>query len=203
MSDHIHVLLVEDDSDQAHLTQKLLEKEGYQVSVVGTGARAVDETETRDPDLILMDIGLAGGMDGVEAAVLVRKRTGKPVVFLTAHADAKTLERAREAEPYGYLIKPVDPQYFRPTVEMALHKYRMERERQELTQRLREALSEVEQLRGLLPVCAWCRRVRDDAGYWDSLEGYLSRRLSTAYSHGICADCMQEHFPDQEPGKKS
>jgi hypothetical protein len=66
----------------------------------------------------------------------------------------------------------------------------MERERQELTERLQAALAEVEQLQGLLPVCAWCRRVRDDKGYWENLEGYLARHLNTKYSHGICQDCL-------------
>lgn len=95
-------------------------------------------------------------------------------------------------EPYGYLLKPVDPRDLRPTIEVALHKHRMEMERRDLSERLRQALEEVEQLRGLLPVCAWCRRVRDDDGYWDTLEGYLSKHLKTTYTHGICADCSEK-----------
>lgn len=142
----IRILLVEDDPDQAALLAGLLSKEDYEVSTVATGARAVDAAEIHEPHLVFMDIGLAGGMDGVEAAVLVRKRTGLPVVFLTAHADPETLARAREAEPFGYLIKPIQPAQLRATVEIALHKARIEQERHDLAAELEQARAAIEEL---------------------------------------------------------
>lgn len=144
--DAVRILLVEDDPDQATLIARLLGREGYEVSTVATGAKAVDAAEIHEPHLVFMDIGLEGGMDGVEAAVLVRKRTGLPVVFLTAHAEPETLDRAREAEPFGYLIKPIQPAQLRATVEIALHKARKEEERQSLTEELAEARAAIREL---------------------------------------------------------
>ena len=193
----IRILIVEDVGSVTLVLTAALEALGYEV--VGNaveGTEAVRLTDEHRPDVVFMDISLEGDVDGVEAAGTIRSEFGTPVVFLTSHTDAETLERARTIEPHGYLVKPLEPRMLGPTIEMALHKHRMEIERQELTQRLQAALDEVEQLRGLLPVCAWCRRVRDDDGYWDTIEGYLSKHLSTQYTHGMCQECAAKFGGD-------
>ena len=197
----IRILIVEDIGSVATVLTAALEALGYEV--VGSavaGAEAVRLTEEHRPDLVLMDITLEGDVDGVEAASTIRSVFGTPVVFLTSHTDLETLERARTVEPHGYMVKPLEPRMLRPTVEMALHKHQMEIERQELTQRLLNALAEVDQLRGLLPICAWCRRVRDDDGYWDTIEGYLKKHLSTEYTHGMCQECATKFEDEPEQG---
>jgi AmiR/NasT family two-component response regulator len=194
------ILIVEDMGSVAKILEAALEALGY--AVVGStvhGAEAIRMAKELAPDLVFMDIALEGDVDGIDAAGAIRSDVGTPVVFLTSHSDAETLERARAVEPHGYLVKPLEPRMLRPTVEMALHRHRVEVERQELTRRLQAALDEVEQLRGLLPVCAWCRRVRDDDGYWDTLEGYLSKRLSTTYTHGMCRECAKKFMDGAEP----
>ena len=186
----VRILVVEDDPTTALLVSTVLDSEGY--AVVGSAASGPDAitlTDRERPDLVLMDVELAGEMDGIDAAFAIREGIACPVVFLTSHTDPAVLERARAVEPHGYLLKPLDPRALRPAIERALHKHKMERERQELIERLEAALAEVEQLRGLFPVCAWCKKVRDDEGYWDSIEGYLARHLNTQYTHGICQDC--------------
>lgn len=193
----IKILIVEDLGSVATVLAAALEAQGYDVvGTVAEGAEAVRLTRELKPDLVFMDISLEGEVDGVEAAGAIHSESGTPVVFLTSHADAETLERARAVEPHGYMVKPLEPRMLRPTIEMALHKHRVEVERQALTERLQAALDEVEQLRGLLPICAWCRRVRDDDGYWDTLEGYLSKRLSTQYTHGMCQECATKFEAD-------
>jgi AmiR/NasT family two-component response regulator len=179
----VRILLVEDDPTTALLVSAVLRREGYWV--VGCAANGLDAialAQAERPDLILMDIQLSGEMDGIDAAFAIREGADSPAV----------LDRARSAEPHGYLLKPLDPRSLRPAIEMAIHKHRMEREREDLIARLEKALAEVEQLRGLFPVCAWCKKVRDDDGYWDSIEGYLAKHLNTQYTHGICQDCAKK-----------
>jgi DNA-binding NarL/FixJ family response regulator len=189
-ADPVRILVVEDSPSVALVIEAGLKAKGYAIAGrADTGASAIALAETERPDLVLMDISLPGDIDGIDAARAIREGPRCPVVFLTSHTDDDILERARAVEPHGYLLKPVDPRALFPTIEMALHKHRMERERTELIERLQAALAEVEQLQGLLPVCAWCGRVRDDAGYWESIEGYLAKRLNTRYTHGICQDC--------------
>lgn len=174
----------------ALVIEAALVAQGFEIAGrADTGAGAVAMAYATKPDLVLMDISLLGEMDGIDAARAIQEGPGSPVVFLTSETDPGMLACAKAVEPHGYLLKPLDPRALRPTIEMALHKFVMEQERQEITKQLRETLAEVERLRGLLPVCAWCRRVRDDQRYWDNLDEYLAKHFSTRYSHGICQDC--------------
>lgn len=123
----VRLLLVEDNSITAMDIQDRLAAMGYQV--LGTFASAdmaIQWTGKLDPDLVLMDIVLKGELDGIYAAQQIHARFEVPVVFVTAHSDAQTLERARLAEPYGYVLKPFDDRELHTAIEMALHKHTME-----------------------------------------------------------------------------
>jgi two-component system cell cycle sensor histidine kinase/response regulator CckA len=121
------VLVVEDEAIVAMDISASLRALGYEVEgPASTGAEAVALALRTRPDLVLMDIMLRGGMDGVEAARRIREATGAPVVYLTAYADESTLRRAKVAEPLGYLLKPFEERELRTTVETALHKHRTE-----------------------------------------------------------------------------
>ena len=103
----IQILIVEDDGIIAKDIQNTLEGLGYAVAAITSNAEgAIEKAAETQPDLVLMDIMLEGDMDGVEAAEQIRDRFGIPVVYLTAHADEKTLHRAKTTGPYGYILKP-------------------------------------------------------------------------------------------------
>jgi len=122
------ILVVEDGAVAAAVIKSDLEKMGYAVGqAVATGEEAVERAESERPDLVLMDIFLAGAMDGIEAAEQIRKRFDTPVVFLTAHADDELLHRAKITAPYGYLVKPFQARELHATVEMALYRAQMEK----------------------------------------------------------------------------
>lgn len=76
-----------------------------------------------------------------------------------------------------------------------------EEEKERMIEELRHALAEVKTLRGIIPICAYCKNIRDDHGYWNQVEAYLSRHSEADFSHGICPDCLQKHFPDMEKRK--
>ncbi len=102
-----NILIVEDEKIIALDLQRRLERFGYSViGMASDGAEAISLARERSPDIILMDIMLAGSMDGIEAAKQIRAQLAIPVIFLTAYTDEKTLERAKEVEPFGYIIKP-------------------------------------------------------------------------------------------------
>jgi PAS domain S-box-containing protein len=121
------ILVVEDELIIAKGIQKRLQALGYSVAgAASSGEDAVDKALDLLPDLVLMDINLQGGMDGVAAAELIRSRADIPVIFLTAYADADTLERAKVTEPFGYIVKPFQDITLQSSIEMALYKHRME-----------------------------------------------------------------------------
>ena len=119
----VSILVVEDERLVAQDLKELLESMGYQVPAVAYSAEeALEKAAWICPDLVLMDIGLDGERDGIDAAVRMRRDLKLAVVYLTAYADDETLDRAREAEPYGYLVKPYTEADVRSAVTMALYK---------------------------------------------------------------------------------
>jgi PAS domain S-box-containing protein len=121
------IFLVEDELIVAEDLRLTLESLGY--AVAGhekTGELALEKIPAARPSLILMDIHLAGRLDGIDTAIEVHSRWGIPVIFLSAHADKELFERAKKAEPYGYLVKPYDDRSLQSAIEMALYKHRME-----------------------------------------------------------------------------
>ncbi len=132
------LLIVEDEAFIALEIKTRLQKMGYDVcGVVSHGEDAILQAEAMRPDLVLMDIRLKGSMSGVEAAMLIRKKTRIPIVYLTSHADEETLERAKWTDPYGFLLKPFQEKDLRIGIEMALHKHAMERQLLESEEKFR------------------------------------------------------------------
>jgi PAS domain S-box-containing protein len=132
------ILIVEDEAIIARDIERHLTGLGYQVvSTAASGEDAIREAGEKRPDLVLMDIRIRGDIDGVEAAEQVRARFDIPVVYLTAHADEATLERAKVTEPFGYLLKPFEKRELRSAIELALYKHQMERRLRESEERFR------------------------------------------------------------------
>jgi two-component system, response regulator PdtaR len=126
------IFIVEDELIVADDIRLTLENLGYTVAGISrTGETAVSQMPGHKPDLVLMDIQLAGTMDGIETADWIRTHLGIPVIFLTAHADDTNLGRAKVTEPYGYIVKPFDERELHSSIEMAIYKHRMEKKARE------------------------------------------------------------------------
>ena len=123
----MNILVVEDESIVAKDIQVCLRKLGYDVvGVVSSGEEAVEKAEEFDLDLIMMDIMLKGEMSGIEAAEIIRKKKSIPVIFLTAYTDRNTVDKAKETEPFGYIIKPFKEIDIQTAIEIALYKHSRE-----------------------------------------------------------------------------
>ena len=132
------ILIVEDEAIIAADLAGKLGRLGYLISgTTGFGEEAVNQAREQRPDLVLMDIRLAGTMDGIEAAEIIRREIDLPVIFLTAHSDQATLDRAKLAEPFGYILKPFEERELATNIEMALYKHSTDR-------RLRQAHDDLE-----------------------------------------------------------
>lgn len=325
------ILIVEDEGIIAADLAGMLRQSGHEVvDLASTGADAIAKAEQLRPDLVLMDIMLAGNMDGVTAAEEIRRRCHLPVLFLSAHSDGPTLERAKLTEPYGYIVKPVLERDLRIGIEMALHKHAMEmrlveseqwfsttlasigdaviatdaqgrirflnpvaraitgwpveearghpltdvlaltsdsglakpdpfsavlaegvvlawtshnwlqprdgnrtpidytaapirgldaviagivvvfrdislrlqaeEERERLIRDLQAALAKVKTLTGLIPICAQCKKIREDRDYWTQVETYVSAHSDAQFSHTICPACIRLLYPELADG---
>ncbi len=189
------VMVVEDDVLIAEDIRISLEDMGYRVcAAVTSGEEAMEQAAKQGPAVILMDIVLRGEMDGVEAAERIGREHHIPVVFLTSFADEETLDRARAAGPFGYLVKPFEDRELRATLEMALYKHRAEQERERLIRELEEANAKIKTLRGILPICGYCKKIRDDEGYWDEVEVYVHNHSEAEFSHSLCPECYEREL---------
>jgi CheY-like chemotaxis protein len=120
-----NIIVVEDEGIVSIDIRSMLKRAGYDIAAVAfLGEEAVKKAEEAHPDLVLMDIGLKGGIDGIEAAKKIRKQLQIPIVFLTGYADEKTLAKAREADPSGFIIKPINEEELYKTIEHALNEHR-------------------------------------------------------------------------------
>ena len=123
------ILVVEDEGLIALDLQSRLQQAGYLVpTVADNGVDALNCVERDRPSLVLMDIRLRGSEDGIETADQIRRRFDVPVVFVTAHADRETLNRARRSEPFGYLVKPFAGVDFHAQIESSLWQHQRLRE---------------------------------------------------------------------------
>lgn len=132
------LLVVEDEALIALALSSKLQTLGYEVcAIAATGRAALEKVAEFHPDLVLMDIRLPGGMNGIEAALRIREEYEIPVTYLTAYSDEETLAKARLAKPYGFLLKPFQERELRIGIEMALQQHTMERRIRESEEKFR------------------------------------------------------------------
>lgn len=190
------VLVVEDETNVAEVLKARLESFGYTVcGVAASGNDAIHLAESSHPDIIMMDIKLNGDIDGIETADQIRLKHDIPIIYLTAFSDEHLLERVKITAPLGYIVKPYEGRELRIAIELALYKHNLDVERQHLIAELRKALSEVKRLSGLLPICASCKKIRDDQGYWNQVETYIQQHSEAQFTHSVCPECARKLYP--------
>ncbi len=205
------ILIVDDSADQQLLLQSILAKAGYGPILSADSAQAafaVLNTEghalNTAVDLILMDI-LMPELDGVAACRVIKTRghlRDIPVIMVTAKTDSSNLQEAFSAGAMDYINKPVNTVELLARVSSALTLKRemdcrkaREIELRRSNEHLQRALSEVKVLRGLIPICASCKKIRNDHGFWQQLEEYLHEHSEAEFSHGLCAPCIKKLYP--------
>lgn len=201
MSPEIVTILVADDTpSNIQLLDEILGSE-YELLAAANGQEALETALQERPCLILMDV-MMPVLDGFEACRRLKadpRTEGIPVIFLTALADAEALLQGFQAGGVDYVGKPFNPEELRARV--AIHvalRQAQERERR-LREQLEEALASVKKLSGLLPICASCKKIRDEQGEWNQMEVYITTRSEAGFTHGICPECAKE-FRSGFPG---
>jgi CheY-like chemotaxis protein len=205
------ILIVDDSPDQQVLLRAILEQAGHGDLLSADSAKTafsmLDMDGPRPParvDLILMDI-LMPELDGVEACRQIKRRRHLcdiPIIMVTANNDRSNLQAAFSAGANDYITKPVNSLELlaRASSALALKKEMdcrkaREEELRRSNDELQKALRDVKVLRGLIPICASCKKIRNDGGFWQQLEEYIGEHSEAEFSHGICQPCVKKLYP--------
>jgi len=202
----MRILIAEDDPVSRRALEATLAKWGHHVIVTGDGAGAWRALQGDDaPPLAILD-WMMPEMDGVEVCRRVREAAGRQptyIILLTAKGTREELVAGLTAGADDYVIKPFDAAELRARVGVGARVVELQQSLAARVRELEEALAQVKTLQGLLPICAYCKKVRDDENYWHQVETYVARRTDARFSHGICPTCWTEHVKPQLDQLKS
>jgi len=190
----MRILIAEDDPVSRYVLEAMLKNWGYDLVVTGNGLEAWEALQAEDaPQLAVLD-WMMPGLDGVEVCRRARQMsTTKSVymILLTAKAEKNNIVEGLEAGANDYVIKPFAREELRARVGVGERVILLQNDLAARVKDLQEALSQVKQLQGILPICSHCKKVRDDKNYWQQVESYISAHSEAQFSHSICPDCFE------------
>jgi phosphoserine phosphatase RsbU/P len=181
------ILVVDDNSLNIDILVKLLK--GYDVLVTIDGPGALSTLERETVDIVLLDV-MMPGMDGFQVCQWMKAQDHLkhiPVIFLTARKATEDIVHGFDMGGVDYVTKP-----FKAPELLARIRTHIE---------LKKAQEEIKSLQGILPICASCKKIRDDKGYWKQIEAYISEHSEAHFSHGICPECVKKLYPELDYGE--
>jgi DNA-binding response OmpR family regulator len=194
MSGKLRILIVEDNPADADLIREMLPQTDslhFQAESVHRLSGALARLERRDIDLVLLDLGLPDSQGLPTFHALRKAAPDIPVIVLSGNDDQELAISAVRDGAQDYLVKG----RFGGDLLVRAARYALEREH--LILELREALARIKTLSGLLPICAGCKKIRDDKGYWSQVDSYITLHSGTRFTHSLCPDCLKKYFPDE------
>ncbi len=186
------ILIVDDDQLNISILTEILHWD-YEITAAKSGDEALKLVAgSHPPDLILLDI-MMPEMDGYQVCRRIKADSNTayiPIFFVTAVTEAMDEAKAFELGAVDYVTKPFNPITVKARIKTHIQ---LSTAMQELT----KALKEVKRLNGLLPICAHCKKIRDDQGHWKQVETYLEENSEATFSHGMCPDCSESLYGDK------
>jgi AmiR/NasT family two-component response regulator len=198
----LRILIVDDQESIRELLLRQLEKIGHLVAgMASNGQQAVELSGSLQPDVVLMDIEMPT-MNGLDATRIIMEKSPRPVILLTSHENPEMVMQASRVGAGAYLLKPPSAQEIERTMVIAAARFADLMELRRLNSELKKALKNVKVLSGLLPMCANCKSIRNDKGYWKAVEEYITDNSEAHFSHSLCPACIDKLYPEFKPKKK-
>lgn len=200
------VLVVDDSPTDLRYLGRLLEAPDRHVLTAASGDEALKVLKGVECALVILDVRMEG-MSGFETAEHIRadeNTRGIPIIFVTATGvEEETVFQGYDAGAVDYLFKPIEPNLLRSKVnvfcQLSTQRLLIQEQLQQIqakNEALNRQLDEIKTLRGLIPICAKCKSIRDDSGFWQSIENYVSEHSEAEFSHSVCPECRDELYPD-------
>jgi DNA-binding response OmpR family regulator len=196
----MRVLIADDDPVLRFALRQHLERWSFEVVECVDGNEAWQVLQEPSPPLLAIVDWSMPGIDGPTLARDLREvpaLAGMYVILLTSNTSKQDVIAGLESGADDYITKPFDWDELRARVRIGSRIIGLQQALGVRVNELQQALGSVRTLSGLLPICAYCKRIRDDQDYWKQIEHYLSEHSNARFSHGICPDCMQKHLPEK------
>ena len=191
----MRVLIAEDDAVSRRLLEATLAKWGYEVIVTADGLQALEAlTQPEAPSLAILD-WMMPGLDGAQVCLKARAVAGERLLYmilLTAKGRKEDIVEGLTAGADDYMVKPFDRDELKARISAGERILRLQAELAARVKELELALVNVKLLQGLLPICCYCKKIRNDQNYWQQVDTYVSEHSEAQFTHGICPDCRDK-----------
>ena len=195
----MRILIAEDDSTLRTILTTMLESFNHDVVVTINGTEAWNTMQRPDaPSMAILDWNMPG-MHGVEVCRRIRAlKSPEPpyLILLTVRKEKEHIVAGLDAGANDYIIKPYDHDELRARLDVGWRILELQSALAGKVKELQKALDDVKSLRGILPICASCKKIRDDKGYWQQVEQYVAAHSEAQFSHGVCPECLQKFYPE-------
>jgi DNA-binding response OmpR family regulator len=192
------VLIAEDDMTSRKLLEGMLKKWQFEVVSTRDGHEAWAEFLTEDaPRLAILD-WMMPGLDGVELIRRIRRQKARDPVYLillTALAQSSAVVTGLDAGADDYVAKPFKPSELRARIRVGQRVLELQSSLAKRVDELEEALSHVKALQGIIPICSYCHKIRNDQESWQRVDQYITEHSDAQFSHGLCPECLEKHYP--------
>lgn len=190
------ILLVDDNPINLKVLMNSLEKQEYELLIATNGERAIHIAQKAIPDLILLDIKMPGlsGFKVCRRLKATEATENIPIIFLSALNQIEDKVKAFEVGGVDYIIKPSKEVEVIARVETHLKISRLTKALVQKNKELQEALAKVKTLSGLIPICANCKKIRDDEGFWHQVEVYVRDHSDANFTHSVCPECVKKLY---------
>jgi phosphoserine phosphatase RsbU/P len=193
----MRMLVADDDLVPRRLLEAALSEWGYEVVAADNGIDALLELERPGGSKLAVLDWVMPGLDGVEVCRTLRAANSPEpayVILLTARDAKADVVAGLASGANDYVTKPFDRAELQARVRVGQRVVELQHTLAARIRELEDALAQVKQLQGLLPICSYCKKVRDDKNYWQQVEAYIAERADVQFSHGICPDCFSRQM---------
>jgi phosphoserine phosphatase RsbU/P len=191
----VKVLIADDEAVCRRIVESTLTEDGYEVAIASDGLEAWAAFQNQQPPALAILDWMMPGMDGVEICRRIRQspHTSPPyLIVLTARSDKEDVASGLNAGADDYIIKPFSRTELRARLQVGARIVELQRSLAARVTELEAALARVKRLQGLLPICSYCKKIRNDLNYWQQLENYIGEHSEAKFSHGICPECFEK-----------
>lgn len=195
-----NILVVDDNIGNLRLLTAILKNQKYIIRTAIDGAMALKSVRANPPDLILLDIMMPepNGHEVCRQLKADEKTEEIPIIFISALTDILEVVKSFTLGGVDYITKPFHEEEVVARVQTHLNVRNLQKRLKEKNDQLQKALDEVKTLRGIIPICASCKKIRDDKGAWKQVEAYVATHSYASFTHSLCEECSEELYGDQE-----